>query len=82
MKPQVVVDTRGFFCPVPIIRVSEALRNLDTGGLVEVIADDPAIEVDLPAWCWSNGHTIRESRKESGVHRFLVEKGGAQEPGV
>jgi tRNA 2-thiouridine synthesizing protein A len=79
VKPHVVVDTRGFFCPVPVIKTSEALRNLDPGTIVEVIADDPAIEFDLPAWCWSNGHTILESSRESGVRRFLVEKGEERE---
>ena len=54
--PPVVVDTRGMFCPVPIIKTSEAIRNLRSGGLVEVISDDPAIESDLPAWCKQTGN--------------------------
>lgn len=70
----VVVDTRGTFCPVPIIRTSEAMRNLHAGGVLEVVADDPAIEHDLPAWCRSHGHTIRSMRRSGRDFHYLVEK--------
>jgi len=73
-SPRVVVDTRGLFCPVPIIRTAEAMRNLGPGGLVEVISDDPAIAHDLPAWCKASGHTIVSSRREAEDHRYLVQK--------
>ena len=69
-----IVDTRGLFCPMPVIKTSDALKNLDSGSMVEVISDDPAIEFDLPAWCQSNGHTIQRVEKESGVYRYWVEK--------
>jgi tRNA 2-thiouridine synthesizing protein A len=69
-----VVDTRGFFCPMPVIKTSDALENLDPGSLVEVISDDPAIEFDLPAWCQSNGHTIQRIENQSGVYRYWVKK--------
>jgi len=84
VKPRVVIDTRGLFCPLPVIKTSQALQNIDPGGLIEVIADDPAIVLDLPAWCHSNGHTIRRREKRERTYRFIVEKGGAAggEPGA
>jgi tRNA 2-thiouridine synthesizing protein A len=74
MKPNIVVDARGLFCPVPIMKTSEALRLLDTGGVVEVISDDPAIEFDMPAWCESQGHMIESVDIERGVFRYIVRK--------
>ena len=62
MKPNVIIDTRGLFCPIPVIKTSEALQNLESGALVEIISDDPAIEFDMPAWCQSTGHAIESSR--------------------
>lgn len=73
-RPGVVIDTRGMFCPIPIIKTSEALRNLDSGGVVEVISDDPAVELDMPAWCRSTGHTIIRLTKEGDDFRYLVRK--------
>jgi tRNA 2-thiouridine synthesizing protein A len=75
VKPTIVVDTRGLFCPMPVIKTSEAVKKIDPGSLVEVISDDPAIKSDMPAWCGSQGHTIRSQVKdENGVYRFIVEK--------
>jgi tRNA 2-thiouridine synthesizing protein A len=79
MKPNLVVDTLGTFCPVPIIKTAEAIRAVDDGGLVEILSDDPAIEHDLPAWCTSNGHRIETVKREGAVFRYVIRKqsGGA-----
>jgi len=71
---RLVLDTRGTFCPIPIIKTSEALRNLHSGSLLEVISDDPAIEHDLPAWCRSTGHAIRSVRRDGRDFHYIVEK--------
>ncbi len=70
----IVLDTRGTFCPIPIIRTSEAIRNLHSGGVVEVISDDPAIEQDMPAWCRSTGNTIKSLRRDGKDYHYAVEK--------
>ena len=70
--PHVVIDTRGMFCPVPIIKTSEALRNMDSGSVVEVISDDPAVEFDMPAWCRSTGHTIVECTRDGDDFHYFV----------
>ena len=74
MKANFVLDTRGLFCPVPIIKASEAMINLDSGSILEVLSDDPAIEFDMPAWCKSMGHRIVSMVEEKGVFRFLIVK--------
>jgi tRNA 2-thiouridine synthesizing protein A len=71
----IVVDARGQFCPIPIIKASEAMKTLEAGGVIEVISDDPAIEFDLPAWCESQGHRIESHVLEGDVYRYLVRKG-------
>jgi len=78
MKPNVVVDARGLFCPAPIVKTSEAIRVIDPGGILEVIADDPAIELDMRAWCASHGHKIQSVAVEGGVFRFLLKKSDAK----
>ena len=70
----IVVDTRGTFCPVPIIRTSAALDALESGGVVEVLSDDPAIEHDMPAWCKSRGHEIESEEHDGALFRYRVRK--------
>lgn len=79
-KPDIVVDTRGLFCPLPIIRAAETARNLERGSMIEVIADDPAVEFDMPAWCASAGHDIRRMAKEGEVFRYFILTGGRGMP--
>ena len=78
MKPSVIVDAKGLFCPVPIIKTSEAMRVLDEGAIVELISDDPAIEFDMPAWCDSHGHKIESVTREANLFRYLVRKAASK----
>lgn len=73
-RPDVIVNTRGMFCPAPIIKLSEALRNVDAGRVVELVSDDPAIEFDLPAWCKSAGHTVVVSSRDGADYVYRVRK--------
>ena len=74
MKPSIIIDAIGLFCPVPIIKVAEAVRNVDSGTVVEIISDDEAILHDMPAWCKSTGHTIQSLKKEGNAYRYAIRK--------
>lgn len=54
--PDLVLDCLGRPCPVPVIELARALRDAPDGFVVEVISDDPAALVDVPAFCRMRGH--------------------------
>lgn len=56
--PRASVDALGLLCPLPILRLEQAAARLESGAVVELLADDQAIEDDLPAWCEGNGHEL------------------------
>lgn len=60
------IDTRGLYCPVPILRTRDRLRRLAPGAVLEVHSDDPAILEDMPAFCRSHGHDYLGHVEESG----------------
>jgi TusA-related sulfurtransferase len=72
--PDLLVDTLGMFCPAPIIKLSEAIRNVDPGRVVELVSDDPAIQYDLPAWCKSAGHEVVASSRNGPEYTYRVRK--------
>jgi TusA-related sulfurtransferase len=74
MKPSIIIDAKGLFCPAPIIKVAEAIRNIDRGMVVEIISDDAAIQHDMPAWCKSTGHIIQSMNEAGGVYRYCIVK--------
>jgi tRNA 2-thiouridine synthesizing protein A len=56
MTPDLVLDCRNMRCPLPVIELARRIGDVSTGGVVAVIADDPAAASDVPAWCRLRGH--------------------------
>ncbi len=54
--PGLVLDARGQLCPLPVITLARRITEVPVGGLVRVVADDPAARTDVPAWCRLRGH--------------------------
>jgi tRNA 2-thiouridine synthesizing protein A len=52
------LDCRGLNCPMPIVRVSQAMNKLAEGEVLAVQADDPAFRADIEAWAQMTGHQI------------------------
>lgn len=62
--PARVVDALGTWCPVPIHLIDRAARRARAGEEIELLADDPLIQVDLPAWCHRSGNELVELRRD------------------
>jgi len=41
-----------------VISLARAARAADAGAVVVVLADDPAAEFDIPAWCRMTGNEL------------------------
>ncbi|MBO1333334.1 aminotransferase class V-fold PLP-dependent enzyme [Streptomyces sp. VRA16 Mangrove soil] len=52
----VTVDALGMTCPQPVIELARAIGRVRAGGTVTVVADDEVAAVDIPAWCFTQGH--------------------------
>lgn len=72
-----VVDALGTWCPVPIYLIDRAARRAVAGDVIELLADDPLIEVDLPAWCHRSGNALLELRREGDSYLGRVEVTGS-----
>ena len=46
----ITVDARGLQCPMPVIKVAQAVATASSGQTVEVIATDRGALSDIPAW--------------------------------
>lgn len=75
------VDALGLVCPMPLIRLQARIESLAPGERVELVADDPGVEDDLPAWSQVTGHRLLSlERADNGVWVALIECGvSAQE---
>ncbi len=70
------IDCVGLFCPVPVVRTAEALRQLRSGQILEMTSDDPASLADMKSWSARSGHELLEIDKHGTTFRFVVRKAG------
>ncbi len=45
-------------CPIPTVKASMALEEMEPGEILEIRADDPVTKRDLPGWSREMGHQI------------------------
>jgi len=77
IKPDVVIDCVGLSCPMPIFKLSNKIKEMQPGQVLEVQADDEGIEKDAPAWCRTTGNEFLGIAKENGEYRVFVRKKSA-----
>ena len=74
IKVDLVVDTRGQACPMPVLNTKRGLAQLLPGQIMEVLANDFGSESDISALTQRLGHTIVGMERNEGLYRFLIRK--------
>jgi tRNA 2-thiouridine synthesizing protein A len=75
VNPDLVLDCRGKRCPLPVIELARRIDAVAIGGIVAVVADDPAASTDVPAWCRLRGHDyLGAGDPVDGIPCFLVRR--------
>ena len=72
---EVLVDARGLYCPIPVLRLAKALRGKPPGFSARLFATDPASVEDVEVFCRERSHSLLESRRDGSVFSFLVRCG-------
>ena len=69
-----LLDVKGLNCPLPILRAKKALKDVPTGGTLQVLATDPGAVKDFEAFCRTTGNQLLESKSENNVFSFLIKR--------
>ncbi|GHD97976.1 cysteine desulfurase/sulfurtransferase TusA family protein [Streptomyces alanosinicus] len=65
---ELVVDSLGKRCPIPVIELAKVFGEVPVGGTVRVLSDDEAARLDIPAWCEMRGQEyVGEEPAERGT---------------
>ena len=73
-KVDVTLDCRGLLCPMPVLKTTTAIKNLQVGQVLEVLATDPGAKPDMLAWSKRTGHELVRMGEASGVLKFYIRK--------
>ena len=72
--PDVIIDTTGLICPMPVLRAKKAIDGLEQGQLLNVISNDAATRSDIPMLVRRLGLELLETIESSGVIEFYIKK--------
>ena len=70
------LDVKGLACPIPIVKTTQAMKQLAAGDRIEVLATDPGSVKDFAAWSKATANPLVETSQQGGVFRFVLQKKG------
>ena len=69
------LNAKRLLCPMPVIKTQNKIKALNQGDLLEVLATDPGVKQDIPAWCRINGHKVKTIKERNGLIEIIIEVG-------
>ena len=75
MKADKTLDCVGLYCPMPIYKTAQKMKELKPGEVLEITADDKGIKKDITAWCHSTGNECLGVEEKDGEIHLFVKKG-------
>ena len=70
----ITMDLTGLKCPLPVLKARRQIGQMPVGGILVVIADDPAAPLDFDHFCQTGGHDLLESVAKDGVFTMRIAK--------
>jgi TusA-related sulfurtransferase len=74
VKADHTLDCIGLYCPVPIVKTAQKIKELSPGEVLEVISDDTGIKSDMPAWAKKTGNEYLGLEEDEGEIKVYVKK--------
>ena len=68
------LDCKGMLCPMPIVKLAKAVKELDSGQVILLEATDPGAVPDVEAWSKNTGHPVVSQDHVGNVMRFWIQK--------
>ena len=68
------VDARNLQCPMPVLKVAQAIAQISSGQTLELVATDRGALSDIPAWTKDMGHDLKEQFEQDDEFHFLIQK--------
>ncbi len=68
------LDTKGLLCPMPIVKLAKAMKELDSRQVILLEATDPGAVPDVAAWSKNTGNPILAQETVDKVMRFWIQK--------
>jgi TusA-related sulfurtransferase len=72
--PERTLDAKGLKCPMPVVKTSKEIKQIEVGGILEILATDPGSMADITAWTKSTGNELLKAEKVDDTFKFYVRR--------
>ena len=69
-----ILDLKGLPCPMPVVKVSKGIKEVEVGQVIEAQTTDPGSLTDFPAWARTSGNEILKTDQDGEVIRFYIKR--------
>ena len=69
-----VLDLKGLACPMPVVKVSKAIKTIEMGQVIEAHSTDPGSLTDFPAWARTTGNEILKTDQTGDIIKFFIKR--------
>jgi tRNA 2-thiouridine synthesizing protein A len=70
LKTDKFLDCTGLLCPIPVVKASKAIKEIEIGQILEMVATDPGAPPDMEAWARQTGHPLVQQTADNGTFHF------------
>ncbi|MBT3178273.1 MAG: sulfurtransferase TusA family protein [Desulfobacula sp.] len=74
IKADKTLDLKGLACPMPVVKISKGIQEVEIGQVVKAVTTDPGSLTDFPAWARTTGHEIVQTVQGDDEISFYVKR--------
>lgn len=74
IKVDKVMDLKGLPCPMPVVKVSKGIKEVEIGQIIEAQTSDPGALADFPAWAKTSGNEILKTDQSGDITKFYIKR--------
>lgn len=74
MSKEVVIDSLGESCPVPLVKTQNAIKDMAVGDVLIIQIDHSCAMKNIPEWARHVGHRVQIKEVDNGEWEIIIEK--------
>jgi TusA-related sulfurtransferase len=74
IKVAKMMDLKGMPCPMPVVKVSKGIKDVQMGEILEAHSTDPGSLSDSPAWARTSGNEILKTEQDGDTIKFYIKR--------
>ena len=74
IKADKTMDLKGLACPMPVVKVSKGIKEIEVGQVLKAVTTDPGSLTDFPAWAKTSGNEILKHEQDGTEINFYIQR--------